>query len=905
MAKRHKKQNKINQSIKDIFGGFGFDEGIDRVDTDTLLAINMALKFNSDDLSRETLLKSLRRAYSEADSEERNEILHLLKSFITSDLSLEQHDDMRQEKLETILSTLVCTQEENDELNRHFIQSSRKLTPAKVESKLQALRIVARQKELAKRLNGTFNENGRFSFTHTDTINFAGETFDKSFNIDTRGFQPGEFAKKDILERIEEEKNSSLNTHNEKLNLLLDKLKDHPYLENNFILNALKSLSKHSELSYLELQDETLSKLFKPLCSQVNIIDESFILYFDEIYPLFGKTDILFSTQAQLHRRTILKEITAGREIKSFFNTEKLNSSMIKNFEDQLDELLTQCQNASSIINLSSTDIQKILIEPIIKQVSKQSLNISPKRMRSIFTIFMQEINPKIIHKQKEALLSRTIRDFKNMFGRARVMGRKLHFFMGPTNSGKTYQAMQHLKSADTGYYLAPLRLLALEGYENLKEDGVEVSLITGEEQQENPFASHISSTIEMLNFNTAVDVAVIDEVQMLNDPQRGWAWVNAIIGVSAKNVYMTGSEDALNAIKIVASWLEEPLDVIKCERKNPLTLMSNNTTFDNLEPSTAIIAFSRKQVLTLKHRLHNKFKTSVIYGSLSPEVRREEAKRFRRGETQLLIATDAIAMGLNLPIKTILFSQSTKFDGQNIRALIGSEVRQIAGRSGRYGLHEEGYVGAIYPDVLKDIGKILYTKSTQIEPPFAVAATLDQVNLISTILLTHNLEEILDFFASNMHFDGPFKAHNIEQMREVAKVVDRYELDLKSKFHLSGAPVALNIAHIEKVFLRYVRAIESATPITFEIPKDLQQSANTQEELLTAEDRIKEITLYLWLSYRFKELFVDSEVAIKARRIINRYIENSLQNQLLIHKDRHFKSNYSKKERSHRKRRR
>jgi len=905
MAKRHKKQSKINQAIKDIFGGYGFDDGIERVDTDTLLAISMALGFNSNDLSRETLLKSLRRAYSEADSEERNEILHLLKSFISSDLSLEQHDGMREEKLETILNSLVCTEDERDELNRHFIQSARKLTPAKVESKLQAIRIVARQDELAKTLNGTFNENGRFSFIHTDDINFADETFNKSFKIDTRGFQPGEFAKKDILERIEDEKRSSLKVHNEKLNLLLDKLKNHPYLEKSFIINALKSLSYESELSYLELADETLRELFKPLCSQINVIEESFILYFDEIYSLFGKTDIPFSTQAQLHRRTILKEITAGRDIKSFFNTEKLSTSMIKNFEVQLDELQTQCQNASSIINLKPDEIQKIIIDPIIKQVSKQSLNISPKRMRSIFTIFMHEINPKILHKQKEALLSRTIRDFKNMFGRARVMGRKLHFFMGPTNSGKTYQAMQHLKRADTGYYLAPLRLLALEGYENLKEDGVEVSLITGEEQQENPSASHISSTIEMLNFHTSVEVAVIDEVQMLNDPQRGWAWVNAIIGVSAKNVYMTGSEDAHDAIKSIASWLDEPLEIIKCERKNPLTLMNINTTFDNLLPSTAIIAFSRKQVLALKHRLHNKFSTSVIYGSLSPEVRREEAKRFRSGETQLLIATDAIAMGLNLPIKTILFSQSKKFDGQDIRLLIGSEVKQIAGRSGRYGLHEEGYVGAIYPDVLKDIGKILYSKTTQIEPPFAVAATLDQVNLISTILQTQNLEEILDFFASNMHFDGPFKAHNIEQMREVAKVVDRYDLDLKSKFYLSGAPVALNIAYIEKVFLRYIRAIESSSLITFEIPKDLKQSANTQEELLIAEDRIKEISLYLWLSYRFKELFVDSDIALKARRVINRYIENSLQNRLLVQKSRDFKKKYPTKNRSHRSRRR
>lgn len=114
-------------------------------------------------------------------------------------------------------------------------------------------------------------------------------------------------------------------------------------------------------------------------------------------------------------------------------------------------------------------------------------------------------------------------------------MNRKLKFFVGPTNSGKTYNAMKELKEANSGLYLAPLRLLALEGHEELKEAGIENSLITGEEQQINEDAAHVCSTIEMLDFNLDVDVAIIDEVQMLDDIDRGWAWVNAIIGCPAK----------------------------------------------------------------------------------------------------------------------------------------------------------------------------------------------------------------------------------------------------------------------------------------------------------------------------------------------------------------------------------
>ncbi len=98
------------------------------------------------------------------------------------------------------------------------------------------------------------------------------------------------------------------------------------------------------------------------------------------------------------------------------------------------------------------------------------------------------------------------------------------------------------------------------------------------------------------------------------------------------------------------------------------------------------------------------RYRVSVIYGNLSPEVRREEARRFREGESDILIATDAISMGLNLPIKTLLFAQYSKFDGLNRRDLNSSEVTQIAGRAGRFGLNEVGYIGALDRDTLRAV---------------------------------------------------------------------------------------------------------------------------------------------------------------------------------------------------------
>ncbi|GLE11100.1 hypothetical protein PINS_up023408 [Pythium insidiosum] len=115
----------------------------------------------------------------------------------------------------------------------------------------------------------------------------------------------------------------------------------------------------------------------------------------------------------------------------------------------------------------------------------------------------------------------------------ANAMQRRIIYHQGPTNSGKTYQALERLKNAgeDGGLYCGPLRLLALEIYERLNMDGVYTSLVTGQEKKIMPHATHVSCTVEMANINRKWDVAVIDEIQLIGDPQRGWAWTRALFG--------------------------------------------------------------------------------------------------------------------------------------------------------------------------------------------------------------------------------------------------------------------------------------------------------------------------------------------------------------------------------------
>ena len=481
--------------------------------------------------------------------------------------------------------------------------------------------------------------------------------------------------------------------------------------------------------------------------------------------------------------------------------------------------------------------------------------------------------------------------DLKSLYPLARSINRKLYFFVGPTNSGKTYQAMSELKRAHCGLYLAPLRLLALEGYEDLCEHNIDTSLITGEEQMLNDEASHVCSTIEMIDYDLDVDVAVIDEVQMLDDVDRGWAWVNAIIGCPAKKIIMTGSVNALEAVKKIASYLNEELEVVKFKRKNELQLMDKHVALGNLEPHTALIAFSRSDVLKLKQKLQKKHKVSVIYGNLSPEVRRDEARRFREGETDILIATDAIAMGLNLPIKTLLFTNHRKFDGIEKRGINVNEITQISGRAGRFGHHEKGYIGATTRDGLKYISQEYKKPVKTIKPPFKVKINSSQLEALSSHLQTMSLTKVLKHFAKNMNFDGPFIASNISSMITAAKILDeKMNLKLEEKYMLSLAPMTTKSPLIIQAYQAYIASILKNKISRYKPSITLPKKAKTQKDLLLVEDEIKKISLYLWLSFKLPELFPDSNKALMTRNALNSFIETSLKSNVkLIDEKRNY----------------
>lgn len=323
----------------------------------------------------------------------------------------------------------------------------------------------------------------------------------------------------------------------------------------------------------------------------------------------------------------------------------------------------------------------------------------------------------------KTALLENIPRDITQLYPEARQIKRHFILHIGDTNTGKTHDALEDFYRADTAVYLAPLRLLALEVQDMSLSRGTNCSLLTGEERDIREGATHISCTVEKMDMAKHFDVCVIDEAQMLSDKDRGWAWTEAILGVNADVIHICMSPNAIYIVKLLISMCQDSYTEIRHRRSSKLIVENNNFVFpDDIQDGDALVAFSRRKVLMLATLLKKKgYTVSVIYGSLPYSVRKAEMARFLSGESRIVVCTDAIGMGVNLPIRRVIFTEVEKFDGLAKRRLNMGEIKQIAGRAGRKGLYDQGYVNAFegreYIAALV-AGKYKQITSCVIQPP-------------------------------------------------------------------------------------------------------------------------------------------------------------------------------------------
>ncbi len=471
-------------------------------------------------------------------------------------------------------------------------------------------------------------------------------------------------------------------------------------------------------------------------------------------------------------------------------------------------------------------------------------------------------------------------------FATARALQRRITLVTGPTNSGKSHTALDRLSGAASGLALAPLRLLAHEFREALGARGVPASLATGEERIVEPGSRHLAATVEMCPLHNPVEVAIVDEAQMLHDPDRGAAWTAAIMGAPAREVFVLGSPDCAPMVRRIATLCGDPIEEVTLQRKGPLAAASEAVRLGDLGAGDALIAFSRREVLDLRAALQGRGRrVAVVYGALSPEVRRAEAARFNSGDADILIATDAIGMGLNLNIRRVVFAALRKFDGTQSRDLLAHEIKQIGGRAGRYGRHEAGVVavlaGAGSPSFIRQMLAAPSAEPPDLRP--LVQPDADIVRAVADEIGSDSLFGVLARIRrAVLRRDDPnYRLADMSQAFAMATALEGVAgLDLAARWAYAMCPVDERdngIPRLAAWAAEHGAGRIVPPPSGSRLPPPERAS---REELERAEKRHKRLVAWRWLSLRFPDAYPERDEAEAVTARLNGWIEAVLRQQ-------------------------
>lgn len=584
--------------------------------------------------------------------------------------------------------------------------------------------------------------------------------------------------------------------------------------------------------------------------------------------------------------------------------------------QNHLSEQLTQYKKSSSSSSLIETSYNDLLFDYMLPERIKNNLLENVINVNLVDDSVWSKLLPgqtqitkqdklnyllsqcyKYIYQQETLPLSISLNDTDNLdtvnilnpaqwFSETRKMKRHIIMHLGPTNSGKTYRALQRLKQVERGYYGGPLRLLAREVHDKFKKEGVRCNLLTGEEIIEDldsrgNKAGITSGTIEMIPLNTKFDVVVLDEIQMMSDPDRGWAWTNALLGVQAREVHVCGEPSTYKILEKIVQMTGDKLTLNEYDRLGKLKVEDKSLkhNYKNLRKGDCLVAFSKKKILDLKLDIEKKtkLKVAVIYGSLPPETRVQQANLFNNREYDILVASDAIGMGLNLSIDRIIFTTSMKFNGAEMMQLTNSQIKQIGGRAGRFkskckDTSEEsiGYISAMD-------GKILDNIRSGIEAPMTdlTKVIIWPTDVICSQLMIRyppgtQLHFLLTTLAERLEQDesGIFELSDLgNKLAAIAMFEHMDDISFFDKLRLSTAPVK-DTPLVKQAFIEFCETIakrETRGLLSYKLPfhyLTYNCIPNESVSLEKYESLYNIIMLFFWLSNRYPEYFVDIESA-------------------------------------------
>ncbi len=452
----------------------------------------------------------------------------------------------------------------------------------------------------------------------------------------------------------------------------------------------------------------------------------------------------------------------------------------------------------------------------------------------------------------------------KDEYPAARAMRRRFILHLGETNTGKTYHAIKRLLECGQGVYLAPLRVLALENFEWMNQEGSPCNLLTGEEEILVEGAEIVSCTVEKLNLDRRYRVAVVDEAQMLADSQRGAAWTRAILGLKCPEIHVCGALSAHEQLTRMIEDCGDDLEFHEYTRSTPLQMVPKTVQLSDVEKGDALVAFSKKKVVAYSGLLAERnIPAAVIYGDLPPEVRRMQYAAFLKGDRPVLVTTDAIGMGVNLPIRRIIFTEHAKFDGEEIRPLTSQEVKQIAGRAGRLGIYDVGYVASMSGGQ-SFLRAQIEAEDDPVEQavvgPSEVLLEIGQLPLREKLALWSTREEAVAFYRKM-------------DVRDQLLVLDRiapYRLPERAQWQLMMLPFDVHSEERMMLFLTYVEALFVRHERQIVRPEMISQDLNW------LEGYYQSVNLYYAFSRSFGLPF-DEEWVYATRKRVSEMINRQL----------------------------
>lgn len=486
-------------------------------------------------------------------------------------------------------------------------------------------------------------------------------------------------------------------------------------------------------------------------------------------------------------------------------------------------------------------------------------------------------------------------------FPGTRQLQRTIHLHVGPTNSGKTYNALKALEASKNGVYAGPLRLLAAEVYQRFKSKGRACALVTGEEIQKPSDVNQylISCTVEMVPLNLKLDVAVIDEIQMISDPARGAAWTNALLGVQAKEVHLCGEERTVKLIQSICASIGDKCVVHRYKRLSPLKTMDKalDNDFSRLEKGDAVVAFNRLSLHALKRNIekYTGRRCAIIYGSLPPEVRVQQAALFNdpNNDYDFVVASDAIGMGLNLEVRRVILESVTKFDGTESRMLTFPEIKQIGGRAGRYRSAtrpdgsldpkaEEAKVGLVTSMEFMDLHRIQKAFSRDVED-LKIAYINPPASIIERFASYYPRGTPLSFILQRVRMAATvgeqFRIALKTDSLAIADIIQDYPMPVGDKLVFCNLPCRLSYQTSVSVMQALAKIVSEngngdllsikEIPLEYLDMDTNNMGQNGAEYLHKMETLHDAINMYMWLSYRYHGTFRDQALASHLRTMV------------------------------------